>query len=56
MCWKAFSDTVDEVFTKKELEKNVDTILGDSRTLTNYGRRQPTDAERAIVQEIVEQF
>lgn len=56
MLWKEFSDSIDQVFTKKELEKSVDTILGDTRTNTNYGRRQPTDAERAVVQEIVEQF
>lgn len=56
MCWKTFSDSIDNVFTKKELEKSVDICLGDTNTLTNYGRRQPTDAERATVQEIVENF
>jgi len=56
MLWKSFSDSVDNVFTKKELEKSVDIKLDDTRTLINYGRRQPTEAERAIVQEIVEQF
>ena len=56
MLWKSFSDSVDNVFTKKELEKSVDIKLDDTRTLTNYGRRQPTEAERTVVQEIVEQF
>jgi len=27
--WKAFSDDIDLVFTKKDLEKNLDTPIGD---------------------------
>ena len=30
--WRDFSDSVDEVFTKKNLEKSVDIQIGDSRT------------------------
>jgi hypothetical protein len=39
ICWKVFCDSIDQVFTKKELEKNVDAVLDDTRTFTNYGRR-----------------
>lgn len=56
MLWKAFSDSIDQVFTKKELEKNVDISLNDTRTFTNYNHRQPTEDERAQVQEIVTRF
>ena len=31
MKWKEFTDSIDEVFTKKELEKNVDLSLDDAR-------------------------
>jgi len=32
VCWRDFSDAVDEVFTKKGLEKAVDMVLDDVRT------------------------
>jgi hypothetical protein len=32
VCWKEFSDSIDEVFTKKHLEKAIDTKLDDVRT------------------------
>ncbi len=53
ICWKVFCDSIDQVFTKKELEKNVDMVLDDTRTFTNYGRRQPTEEERQTVSDIV---
>lgn len=53
MCWKTFSDEIDQVFTKKELEKSVDISLTDTRTRTDYGRRQPTEEERQVVDSIV---
>lgn len=56
MCWKVFCDSIDQVFTKKELEKNVDMVLDDTRTFTNYGRRKPTEEELQIVADIVVQF
>ena len=43
ICWKDFSDSVDEVFTKKNLEKSIDIRLDDVRTQTFYGR---SDASR----------
>jgi hypothetical protein len=39
--WREFCDTVDEVFTKKGLEKAVDMVLDDARTQTVYGRTNP---------------
>lgn len=30
VCWREFVDSVDAVFTKKNLEKNVDIALGDA--------------------------
>lgn len=38
ICWRDFCDAVDEVFTKKGLEKNIDTDLDNTRTQTLYGR------------------
>lgn len=40
--WRDFSDAVDEVFTKKGLEKAVDMVLDDARINTVYGRTNPT--------------
>lgn len=40
--WREFCDAVDEVFTKKGLEKAVDMVLDDARTQINYGRTNPT--------------
>lgn len=56
MRWKDFCDHIDEVFTKKELEKCVDTRLDDTRTNTNYCRRQATAEEEAVVRDICERF
>jgi len=56
MCWKDFTDHIDEVFTKKELEKSVDIKLDDTRTATMYNRRQATEEEQAVVNDIVKRF
>lgn len=56
MLWTVFSDEIDQVFTKKGLEKSVDIKLNDVRTATHYARRQATEEERAIVQDIVVRF
>ena len=37
--WREFSDKVDEVFTQKGLEKNLDVAVGEVRTQAIYGRR-----------------
>ena len=39
MLWTVFSDEIDQVFTKKGLEKSVDIKLNDIRTATHYARR-----------------
>ena len=54
--WRDFVDTVDEVFTKKGLEKNLDIEVGNARTDTRYDRRQATDEQRSNVQRIVSEF
>lgn len=41
MKWREFCDIVDEVFTKKGLEKAVDMVLDDARIHTVYGRTNP---------------
>lgn len=38
VCWRDFCDRVDEVFTKKGLEKDLDKPIDDARTQTLYGR------------------
>lgn len=37
--WKDFCDKVDEVFTKKGLEKRIEEPLNDARLQTIYGRQ-----------------
>ena len=54
--WRDFCDTVDEVFTKKGLEKAVDMPLDDVRTQTIYGRTKPSKPERNISEEVVYRF
>ena len=40
-----FSDVVDEVFTKKNLEKSVDIPLDDARTQSFYGFVGPSESD-----------
>ena len=54
--WREFCDAVDEVFTKKGLEKAVDTILDDARTQTLYGRTNPTKPQKNVTEEVVQRF
>lgn len=54
--WREFSDNVDEVFTTKGLEKNLDASVGMARTTTTYGRRQATGEEQEICQSVVDAF
>ena len=56
VCWRDFSERVDEIFTTKGLEKSVDIPVGEVRTNTVYGRREATEEERALVQTVVENF
>jgi Ca2+-binding EF-hand superfamily protein len=43
--WREFSDQVDEVFTKKNLEKSVDIPLNNARTQSFYGQKMPDDTD-----------
>jgi Ca2+-binding EF-hand superfamily protein len=54
--WREFCDKVDEVFTKKGLEKAVDMVLDDARTQTLYGRTKPSKSQRNISDEVVYRF
>lgn len=54
--WRDFCDAVDEVFTKKGLEKAVDTVLDDARTQTIYGRTNPSKPQKNVVEEVVQRF
>lgn len=47
--WREFSDCVDEVFTKKNLEKSVDIALGDARTQSFYGKQDPNENDHELV-------
>jgi len=40
--WREFCDAIDQVFTKKGLEKAIDLKLDDVRTQTHYGRTNPS--------------
>jgi hypothetical protein len=56
ICWREFVDRVDEVFTKKELEKDTNIDLNDVRTQTIYTKKDPTAADSKEVSDIVERF
>jgi hypothetical protein len=54
--WKDFCDAVEEVFTKKGLEKNIDAEVGDARIQTLYGKTKPNKVERNTSEDIVYRF
>lgn len=54
--WREFVDAVDEVFTKKGLEKNLDVEVGNARTSIVYGRAEASEAQRANVQRVLDDF
>jgi len=54
--WRDFSDSIDEVFTKKNLEKALDARLDDVRTQTFYGRSEATRDQREITQAVLAAF
>ena len=56
VCWKDFVDCVDQVFTKKELEKDHAIVLGDARVQTVYGKAGAQDEDRSVVSNIVDRF
>ena len=54
--WRDFSDSVDEVFTKKGLEKQIDTVLDDARTVSYYGQPMATDDDQGLVASLRSDF
>lgn len=54
--WKDFCDKVDEVFTKKGLEKRIEEPLDDARLDTFYGRQQAQKDDNVVVSDIVGRF
>lgn len=54
--WRDFCDAIDEAFTKKGLEKNLDVEVGGARTNIVYGRAPATPAQQENVRRLVEDF
>jgi Ca2+-binding EF-hand superfamily protein len=55
--WREFSDAVDEVFTKKNLDQqSVDIPLDNARTQSFYGQKMPDDTDAANVGNVQKQF
>lgn len=54
--WRDFCDDVEQVFTKKGLEKSVDIPLNDARLATSYGLQGPSMRQQALGEEVVEGF
>ena len=54
--WREFSDCVDEVFTKKNLERSVDIPLDDARTQSFYGQTKANNEDEKNVANIQDQF
>jgi hypothetical protein len=54
--WREFSDSVDQVFTKKGLEKSVDIVLDDARTQSFYGKKDPSSNDGDLVVALQERF
>ena len=54
--WREFADHVDEAFTTKGLEKNIDCEVGVARTSMTYGRKGANDDQKEIVAAVLEDF
>jgi hypothetical protein len=54
--WREFCDVVDEVFTKKGLEKAVDTVIEEPKLAISYGRTSATKPQRNVADDIVQRF
>ena len=54
--WREFSDSVDEVFTTKNLERSVDIPVGDARTHSIYGKPEPSQSDEAVVGAFQDKF
>jgi len=54
--WREFCDTVEEVFTYKELEHKPDFDVKEGRTVTNYGKISQSQEDEILANQIVEKF
>lgn len=45
-----FSDSIDQVFTKKHLERGLDVKLDDVRTQSFYGVSAPNSDDQKVVE------
>jgi Ca2+-binding EF-hand superfamily protein len=54
--WRDFCDSVEEVFYKKGMEKNVDMSVDDARTVSFYGQAQPNDNDHVLVEQVRAMF
>jgi hypothetical protein len=54
--WREFCDRVDEIFTKKGLEKAVDMVVDDVKINLNYGRTTANKPQRNISEDVVQRF
>jgi hypothetical protein len=51
-----FSDSIDQVFTKKHLERGLDTKLDDVRTQSFYGVSAPDSKDEQVVNQVRANF
>jgi hypothetical protein len=54
--WMEFSDSIDEVFTKKHLERGLDVKLDDVRTQSFYGIAAPDSNDEKTVEMVRSNF
>ncbi len=54
--WKQFCDEVDEIFTKKELEKDATLAVTKPATFTKYGTVNPPKQDKSLASKLVGKF
>lgn len=54
--WRSFCDDIDEAFTKKGLEKNLDAEVGNARTTFVYGRPAANQDQLDNVRRVTDEF
>lgn len=54
--WKQFCDEVDEIFTKKNLEKDVTVEVEKPAIVTKYGTTEPVKSDKALAAKLVAKF
>jgi Ca2+-binding EF-hand superfamily protein len=56
VAWRQFCDEVDEVFTKKNLEKDVTVEVARPDLTTKYGQSAPPKADKSLAAKLVDKF